>query len=619
MNPIINYISNFFNKVFLRDKVITPQDSSDIDSTKILYERINEAYEPKSQNNPLYEPKLQGARFKDTESEEQRITEKFDEFGEATAKRSDTFQQNREIQFEKIKYYEELLKEILDNQQAKPILDIIKQGNRQEIVNAIQQLNHENQNTLLSICTRLALAHQIQSALDKQTDTAWAPSTFIRQQWSQDKIQEIPSVPVNLRAQSFSSEVKGTKPFDFARLGVFFDARDPGNTIQELELYLEKGANSKELETEVKRRENLLQKYAKKGDETRAKAIEQSLIPLKMIQKEQTSLLKAFIEEKKGFIDDQMLQLVLAQIESREPLLESAGNNTSFFMAHLGLLNEKKVRVDASGLIHDEGRFMVEMQQAFKRFEGKKIIIDGTGPLIDQEGNIHLKTRSFSSDGKTPKELTLRTLFANFSVQGFTQNGPVQGKFNETTATQFNEELTKQIKSVRAELKENQDSEELIAKASQLESIQSRLDTIIKSLTQGQSNYKIACDYFPLLLEYSQIAQGEDAIFTSSLCCFSGKDRTGLVAAVSTHRVGVKKAVEALEQDTKKQQNILRKFSKRILYDKDSLGIQVVSENTGASMLKVSPLFLPEVANSIKSIARRVFHYVEQAFANLSS
>lgn len=611
MNISINSAFRIFSKCLSPFKTDKKASSP---SEKILSKKI--VPQEELQTNPIF----QAQKVKNNSSDKRTLTEKFDRFGTATAQRVESIQENKNIQMRKLDYYEGLLHKKLPAKYTSFINSRYSQ-NPQSLVDEIRNLyGLRGKEELIAIAEEIVYAHRMLEVLEKQ-DVSWLASPFVRDQIRDNRPEDIPSSMINLRIQKFVSPTSKIGSFSFARHGAIQDSKDPGNTIQELELYIKEGPKSKALAAEIKRRENLITKFSKKKKNAqKAAAVTRSLIPLKQIQQGKPEAAKKLIEEKKRFTNDQMLQLVTAQINSKASLLPNVKNNAPLIMTQLSLLNEKKATVHKTGLIMDEGRMITEMSDTFKRFEGKKVIFDGKGPFIDEQGNIHSEKKLLLANNK-PKQLTLKPLFTNFTVQRNTTNGKIQREINRTSLNNLHKEMDILYHQKHTELTtlkklNNTDPKKLEAleqEFQKLKDLKVKLTAIQTKLANNQSNYGIACDYFPLLVEFTRLRQGPDALMVSGVNCFSGKDRTGIVAAVTVHRSGVKPAVQKLESDPKEQRKIISGYAHRILYDPGSIGAQVLSENTGTTIYKVSSLIIPEVSDSITTVWRRMVEYPKTA------
>ena len=241
-----------------------------------------------------------------------------------------------------------------------------------------------------------------------------------------------------------------------------------------------------------------------------------------------------------------------------------------FTIIHLGLLNQNKNKVFSTGLVHNEKNEMLDMYEVFKEFQGKKIIFDGKGPFIDENGHIHAP---FKAKTGAPQELTLNPVFCNISVQGLTKNTKIQKAINEEALSNISSQL------------------------SNLDEEQRKLwDKIKAQLTSGKSNYQLAED-----LAFAILKSGKSL----SMGCFGAKDRTGFVGARTIQRFLGEHLVKKC-QGKKDGEKIIKFFSNKIL-DADAMAAQLVKENTNNTILKCSPFFLPGI-----SMPKRMHYYALQ-------
>src|SRR5262249_1060298 len=84
--------------------------------------------------------------------------------------------------------------------------------------------------------------------------------------------------------------------------------------------------------------------------------------------------LASTIRERRFIMENQMLQLVQGQIKENFAHIQANREETTFFLAHIGLLNRKTDQLDKRGWEHNEANSMADMHEIFKEFTGKKII-----------------------------------------------------------------------------------------------------------------------------------------------------------------------------------------------------------------------------------------------------
>lgn len=399
-----------------------------------------------------------------------------------------------------------------------------------------------------------------------------------------------PSVLINARYQSFNGKAKA----EIARLGSFYDLKDPGNTVKELEDYLYNPGTDR-LNMEIKNRE----KEIKSLDSDQKKdAIKNSLIPLyaiKNFKENSRSELEAvrLIEEKKRSIDDQMVQLILFQVSQNLDSLEG----DTFYLSFEGLLNELKTKkqhvIDPSGLIMDEGNNLQEMQGAFERFQGKELIFDRTGPYLDKEGNIHLPYEL-----KQQKSMTLEPLLLNLTVNGSIVNNPFQAKINQESLLK----LTEKIEGLKEEHPEL---------SKQLGEIQRKINGVRIKLSQGNSTFEMASDLLAAQLALrSLMKEHRLGCFALSLGCYSGKDRTAIVLELALLKFAIDPELEKMPEKTRNQ---IREKLIQLIIDPEGMSAEISFENTGTRVIKYMEVFLPGQQKTISNLAKASFYKMDQA------
>jgi hypothetical protein len=189
--------------------------------------------------------------------------------------------------------------------------------------------------------------------------------------------------------------------------------------------------------------------------------------------------------------------------------------------------------------MHDERVEMEDMQEIFKEFKGKKLLFNGEGPSIDGD-TISLPQDCLPQGVEVPpdKEIKLRTIFVNLSVQGNTKNNAAQLKINQEAM----EDLIKQYPEDVETYKKIGDPKQ-------------------------DGGYGTAEDFISFLLRTKKMAV--------SIGCLSAKDRTGFIA----ERL-------MLNQLSRKAQYVFE----RNIFNRDWPPVKVLLENTpGYAALKVVP------------------------------
>lgn len=264
------------------------------------------------------------------------------------------------------------------------------------------------------------------------------------------------------------------------------------------------------------------------------------------------------VSSRRQVLQHQMLQLVLHNMKQALKNPEKIADG-SLWMAHVALLNRTTNAPHSTGWFHSEEHEMKDMAEIYQEFDRKKMILDGKGPYVDNEGNIHLP---IPSQGVS-STLTLNTIFFNISVQGHTTNDGVQEKINK--------EGMKRLKDYY--------------KGTLPESLKKN---VFEELAQGNSSYKIAEEF---LFELMQ---------TNILCaagCLSAKDRTGFLCARLAYCFAKKffdSVAKLFEKDDhiRNKKEILNGFRKQVLKKKNPAAL-VAYDNTRSKILKINQFSLP--------------------------
>lgn len=227
------------------------------------------------------------------------------------------------------------------------------------------------------------------------------------------------------------------------------------------------------------------------------------------------------IAERRACLRNQMLMLILEHVKTLK------GNGTLdqtniIPMMHLSLLNRKTDSVDDTGWKKNEGTFMRDMSQIFKEFDGKKVVFDNQGPLVDNDGIIHLPVQYCEKN----QEVHLNTFFSNISVQNNKKNDGIQEDINSKFFAQLRDFFQGTLPS------EFQDIED--------------------ELIGGKSNFDIA-------ERLSIVAMNRGLLF--SIGCLSAKDRTGWVCG----KVGVSHVLGNSDMSEKDMLKASKEWSEQIL------------------------------------------------------
>lgn len=272
------------------------------------------------------------------------------------------------------------------------------------------------------------------------------------------------------------------------------------------------------------------------------------------------------VEKRNSIVSQQFLQLVMEQIKNASPKDIEDGQ---LKMVHVALMNHNSKNVDGTGWNHNEDNEIRDMAAIFDQFDGKTLIFDEKGPYIDQKGNIHLP----KMENLPQREITLRSLFINQSVQGYTKNDGTSKELNEIARG----------KLIDFHIEDKQ---------------QEKMDKIFN---QKKAGYSSAADTIDIFLKSG---------FKVSTGCLSAKDRTGFVAALASDRV-----MRASDFPQSTRNEILKNQLKK------GPGIKVILDNTRTKIMKVRPFFLEGLTKgpfSAKGYLDRAGIYVKQGIEILA-
>ncbi|MBS0636691.1 MAG: hypothetical protein JSS12_04200 [Verrucomicrobia bacterium] len=237
-------------------------------------------------------------------------------------------------------------------------------------------------------------------------------------------------------------------------------------------------------------------------------------------------------EMRKGRMTLQMLQYLAVQAERVDP---SKIQGDTWNVVDVRLLTPSKDEMDVeSGWLHNETNELLDMQEIFKEFNGKTVVLDGRGPFVDDDGKVHLPI-----DGEG-KELKLNAALLNISIQGDSSKNEVQQQVNQEAIAQLeNHEALQQDDNWKG---------------------------MLELLKKGESNGTVA--------EMAVTALVKSGC-TVSVGCLSAKDRTGWV---------VGRTVIKLMADDRPE---VRKFLTSKLIGAGSVASQVLKDVTGWRFMKL--------------------------------
>ncbi len=277
-----------------------------------------------------------------------------------------------------------------------------------------------------------------------------------------------------------------------------------------------------------------------------------SSIACALKQLENMGTVKAAIAERRACLNQQYLQLLALHAEGKSP--QELQEMEHFKVGQLGLLSPSKDRTwSDSGWRQNEGSIIADMSEIFTENSGKVVHFDGKGPYIDEKGEIHLPAKAMDPSHTA----TLQSRFVNASIQGNVKNTGAQKAANDSGLAGLKGEITSDNTAAHA-----------------------LLDDANKNLNPkrgtGKSSTRTALNLARTL---------KAAGYEVGINCLSGKDRTGLVAALFT-------AAETVAARLKGAMNsVVDKFLSQLAPKMISgAGLEVVQQNTPeAEFLKLGP------------------------------
>ena len=218
-------------------------------------------------------------------------------------------------------------------------------------------------------------------------------------------------------------------------------------------------------------------------------------------------------------------------------------------MVHISLLNPEKHGTDKSGFVHNERVEMEDMQESFHGLENKEIILEADieAPFVDMDGRIHLQRPT----GVSAEKIELHPVFLNVSVQGCTDNRPVQREIN-AEALRSLEDAGPEFEGLRDQLEKLQNG--------------------------TSSSYQHAED---------MAFAATSARIPLSMGCFSAKDRTGFVMSRLMIRQ-MEEKIKASGVSPEEKKKLCKELEGHVL-DKTSVSARIIFQNTGQRFLKVAP------------------------------
>lgn len=374
-------------------------------------------------------------------------------------------------------------------------------------------------------------------------------------------IQKYFPIPINMRIHSCTVKAAQgnnttVEKNELVRLGVVSDMRNGFTNLKELKDIVAYN-DTKKLDKVRARIQQRVDKLDLSDKESRNRVVESANYALAQLTDIES--VKAAIEERRRFLTEQALPLIVEQ--ARNAGLEK-DDVTLLKILDVRLLNHKTNALDPdTGWCHNEANELLDMAEIFKEFSEKKLICDGSGPFLDENGDIHLPQSIQSKDGEH-KTVELFAAVINHSVQGYTKNTGATRKVNLESLSRI---------MIRFPTEDYSDLE--------------------KKLMKENTGFMSAINLIDLGLKHN---------FKTSTGCLSSKDRTGFVCAawVVLKRMGC--------FTTEAKRKILRKQLKP-----KGPAVKVALDNSGTPSLKLTPL-LPGVTDHLEGILFRIRSLAKQ-------
>ena len=284
--------------------------------------------------------------------------------------------------------------------------------------------------------------------------TTWASTNYFRDKLRGQKdinsnysqlVDSYMPIPNNMRLHSIKVEEKikvGNKEEDkvitheLVRLGIISDMRNGFTNLKQLkELKEQLERKPRDFSGLNKLKETIfvqMEEELKKGHNNVLGAFEYALEEIQNLDS-----INATIERRKAFLTKQALPLILQHAKS-----SNLSEIDTLKVLDVRLVNPEAVSIDPNtGFCHHEGNELLDMAEIFKEFSEKKLICDGKGPFIDNDGNIHLPTL-LNVDGK-PKEINLFAGVVNHNVKWNAKNEGISWDVNKETYARYADSMRK--------------------------------------------------------------------------------------------------------------------------------------------------------------------------------
>lgn len=285
-------------------------------------------------------------------------------------------------------------------------------------------------------------------------------------------------------------------------------------------------------------------------------------------QSEAWELLDAQIIDRQLILENQALQDLAAHFDGMSQAeLENLPAEVLF--GRVSMLNAYNKPTKTEKFELNEANQMRDMAAIYGDLQGKQLVFDGKGPYLDEQGMIHMPFKA-GSEGK-PLVRDFKPIYFNISAQGNIRNEGPQQAINTAAYRSLHSHVLTRCNQLDLGTPEEKQ------KAAKM---RERLQYIGKELEKGVT------DGFELAEQTALLLQEMDAKL--SINCFSGKDRTGLLAALVTFK-HLKDGLEGLNPPIgdRKTLSTLGKFGRQLM-SVSGTAARIVEDNTKFTALKLS-------------------------------
>lgn len=278
--------------------------------------------------------------------------------------------------------------------------------------------------------------------------------------------------------------------------------------------------------------------------------------------------LESAIVDREFVLENQALQDLVAHFDAIQTnggsIDDQVNKNSSILFGRVSMLDGIKQPVLGQFELNEKNQ-MLDMKAIYQTLNGKDMVFDGKGPFIDNDGAIHMPFRVEGENGPVSKPLN--AIFFNISAQGNVQNEGPQKEINEDALKQVNVLVNEACKNLVI----SGHSDDAVQLMTDFMSLKNDLE---QGVTSGFLTAEKAMD---LMLDCNSLV---------SINCFSGKDRTGLLAAKRT-LTELNHVMDGMELSETQKQALTARFGRQLL-DNSSVACLVVADNTGHRALKIS-------------------------------